>query len=301
MAQEEKQESNRQKALKRELEWVRKSPQARQSKSKARLDAYDKMVADQQDARASDVEIFIPPGQRLGNLVIKAEGLSKSYGDRLLFENVSFSLPPNGIVGIIGPNGAGKTTLFRIIAGAEKADSGTIQQSDMVQLAYVDQSRAVLDDTLPVWAAISDGQEVFRLGKMDVNARAYAARFSFAGSDQQQAVGTLSGGQRGRVHLARILRQGANVLLLDEPTNDLDVNTMRAMEDALENFAGCAVVISHDRWFLDRLATHILAFEGDSQVKWFEGNFTAYEEDRKRRMGVEADQPHRIKYRPLTR
>jgi len=301
LAQEEKQESNRQKALKRELEWVRKSPQARQSKSKARLDAYDKMVAEQQETRASDVEIYIPPGQRLGNLVIKAEGLSKSYGDRLLFENVSFSLPPNGIVGIIGPNGAGKTTLFRIIAGMEKADSGTIQMSDMVQLAYVDQSRAVLDDTLPVWAAISDGQEVFRLGKMDVNARAYAARFSFTGSDQQQAVGTLSGGQRGRVHLARVLRQGANVLLLDEPTNDLDVNTMRAMEDALENFAGCAVVISHDRWFLDRLATHILAFEGDSQVKWFEGNFTAYEADRKRRLGIEADQPHRIKYRPLTR
>jgi sulfate-transporting ATPase len=301
LAVEEKQESNRQKALKRELEWVRKSPQARQTKSKARLEAYDKMVSEQQDMRAADVEIYIPPGARLGNLVIKAEGLSKAYGDRLLFENVSFALPPNGIVGIIGPNGAGKTTLFRIITGTEKPDKGTLQMSDAVQLAYVDQSRAVLEDAVPVWSAISDGQEVFKLGKMDMNARAYAARFSFTGSDQQQSVGTLSGGQRGRVHLARILKSGANVLLLDEPTNDLDVNTMRALEDALENFAGCAVVISHDRWFLDRLATHILAFEGDSQVKWFEGNFSAYEADRKRRMGVEADQPHRIKYRPLTR
>ncbi|MCX5662893.1 MAG: energy-dependent translational throttle protein EttA [Planctomycetota bacterium] len=301
LAVEEKQESNRQKALKRELEWVRKSPQARQSKSKARLEAYDKMVAEQEEARASDVEIYIPPGPHLGQLVIEAKGLAKSYGDRLLFENVSFSLPPNGIVGIIGPNGAGKTTLFRILAGAEKPDAGTLRVADSVQLAYVDQARSVLDDKLPVWSAISDGAEAFKLGKMDVNARAYAARFSFTGSDQQQTVGTLSGGQRGRVHLARVLRSGANVLLLDEPTNDLDVNTMRALEDALERFAGCAVVISHDRWFLDRLATHILAFEGDSQVTWFEGNFTAYEDDRKRRMGVEADQPHRIKYRALTR
>ncbi|MCC7192409.1 MAG: energy-dependent translational throttle protein EttA [Phycisphaeraceae bacterium] len=301
LAVEEKQESNRQKALKRELEWVRRSPQARQSKSKARLDSYEKMVADQQESRAAEVEIYIPPGPPLGRLVIDAQGVSKSFGDRLLFENLTFSLPPNGIVGIIGPNGAGKTTLFRMLTGSETPDSGSIRISETVKLAYVDQSRQVLRDDLPVWSAISDGQEVFKLGKIDMNARAYAARFSFTGSDQQQTVGTLSGGQRGRVHLARMLKAGANVLLLDEPTNDLDVNTMRALEDALENFAGCAVIISHDRWFLDRLATHILAFEGDSQVKWFEGNFTAYEADRKRRMGVEADQPHRIKYRALTR
>ncbi len=301
LAIEEKQESSRQKALKRELEWVRKSPQARQSKSKARHEAYDKMVAQPQEMRAADVEIYSPPGERLGNLVIQAKGLTKSYGERVIFENVSFSLPPNGIVGIIGPNGAGKTTLFRIITGTEKPDAGTLTIADSVQLAYVDQSRGVLQDNMPVWSAISDGQETFKLGKMDMNARAYAARFSFTGSDQQQTVGTLSGGQRGRVHLARMLKAGANVLLLDEPTNDLDVNTMRALEDALENFAGCAVIISHDRWFLDRLATHILAFEGDSQVKWFEGNFTAYEEERKRRLGVDADQPHRIKYRSLIR
>jgi sulfate-transporting ATPase len=301
LAIEEKQETTRQKALKRELEWVRKSPQARQSKSKARLANYDQMVKDQQNMKAADVEIYIPPGPRLGDLVIEAKGLTKSYGDRLLFENVNFSLPPNGIVGIIGPNGAGKTTLFRIITGTETADSGDLRIADTVKIAYVDQSRHALDDAAPVWSAISDGAEVFKLGNMDMNARAYAARFSFTGQDQQQKVGTLSGGQRNRVHLARMLKAGANVLFLDEPTNDLDVNTMRALEDGLENFPGCAVVISHDRWFLDRLATHILAFEGDSQVKYFEGNFTAYEADRKRRMGVEADQPHRIKYRPLTR
>ncbi len=301
LAIEEKQETNRQKALKRELEWVKKSPQARQSKSKARLDAYDKMVAEQQDKRASEVEIYIPPGPRLGNNVIKAQGLSKSFGERLLFENVTFSLPPNGIVGIIGPNGAGKTTLFRMIAGHEKPDAGTLKLDEAVKLAYAEQTRDALADEQPVWSAISDGAEVFKLGTMEMNARAYAARFSFTGQDQQQKVGTLSGGQRNRVHLARILKSGANVLLLDEPTNDLDVNTMRALEDALEGFPGCAVVISHDRWFLDRLATHILAFEGDSQVKWFEGNFSAYEADRKRRLGLEADQPHRIKYRSLTR
>jgi ATP-binding cassette ChvD family protein len=301
LAIEEKQESSRQKALKRELEWVRKSPQARQAKSKARLSAYDKMVAEQRDKRATDVEIYIPPGPRLGQRVIEAKDISKSYGDRLLFENVNFSLPPNGIVGVIGPNGAGKTTLFRLITGEEKPDAGTLRVEETVKLGYVEQSRDALADDQPVWSAISDGAEVFKLGSMDMNARAYAARFSFTGSDQQQKVGTLSGGQRNRVHLARMLKTGANVLLLDEPTNDLDVNTMRALEDALENFAGCAVIISHDRWFLDRLATHILAFEGDSQVKWFEGNFTAYEEDRKRRMGVDADQPHRIKYRSLTR
>jgi energy-dependent translational throttle protein EttA len=301
LAIEEKQESNRQKALKRELEWVKKSPQARQSKSKARLDAYDKMVSEQQEKRANEVEIYIPPGPRLGNNVIKAQGLSKSFGDRLLFENVTFSLPPNGIVGIIGPNGAGKTTLFRMIAGQEKPDAGTLKIDEAVQLAYAEQTRDALADEQPVWSAISDGAEMFKLGTMDMNARAYAARFSFTGQDQQQKVGTLSGGQRNRVHLARILKSGANVLLLDEPTNDLDVNTMRALEDALEGFPGCAVIISHDRWFLDRLTTHILAFEGDSQVKWFEGNFTAYEADRKRRLGLEADVPHRIKYRSLTR
>jgi energy-dependent translational throttle protein EttA len=301
LAIEEKQETNRQKALKRELEWVKKSPQARQSKSKARLDAYDKMVSEQQEKRASEVEIYIPPGPRLGNNVIKAQGLSKSFGDRLLFENVNFSLPPNGIVGIIGPNGAGKTTLFRMIAGHEKPDAGTLKLDEAVKLAYAEQTRDALADEQPVWSAISDGAEVFKLGTMDINARAYAARFSFTGQDQQQKVGTLSGGQRNRVHLARILKSGANVLLLDEPTNDLDVNTMRALEDALEGFPGCAVIISHDRWFLDRLTTHILAFEGDSQVKWFEGNFTAYEADKKRRLGLEADVPHRIKYRSLTR
>jgi sulfate-transporting ATPase len=231
----------------------------------------------------------------------RACGLTKAYGDKLLFENLSFELPPNGIVGIIGPNGAGKTTLFRLITGQEKPDGGELFVSDAVKLAYVEQSRDALTDDMPVWAAISDGAETFKLGTMDMNARAYAARFSFTGPDQQQKVGTLSGGQRNRVHLARMLKSGANVLLLDEPTNDLDVNTMRALEDALENFAGCAVIISHDRWFLDRLATHILAFEGDSQVRWFEGNLSAYEADRKRRLGIAADQPHRIKYRSLTR
>jgi len=280
---------------------VRKSPQARQTKSKARLEAYDQMVTEQQDKRAAEVEIYIPPGPRLGTLVIEAKNISKSYGDRLLFENVNFSLPPNGIVGVIGPNGAGKTTLFRLITGEDQPDSGTIRRAESVQFAYAEQSRDALKDDQPVWAAISDGEETFRLGKMDINARAYAARFSFTGSDQQQAVGTLSGGQRGRIHLARMLRTGANVLLLDEPTNDLDVNTVRALEDALESFAGCAIIISHDRWLLDRLATHILAFEGNSEVRWFEGNFSAYEEDRHKRLGADADQPHRIKYRPLTR
>ncbi|MCC6580346.1 MAG: energy-dependent translational throttle protein EttA [Phycisphaeraceae bacterium] len=301
LAVEEKRESARQKALKRELDWVRKSPQARQSKSKARLAAYDKMVTENAENRAAEVEIYIPPGPRLGEKVIDARGLAKSYGDRLLFENMTFNLPPNGIVGVIGPNGAGKTTLFRILTGSEKADAGQIQIAPAVKFAYVDQSRESLDNASPVWSAIADGQEIFRMGNMDVNARAYASRFGFTGSDQQQLVGTLSGGQRNRVHLARMLKSGANVLLLDEPTNDLDVNTMRALEEALENFAGCAVIISHDRWFLDRLATHILAFEGDSTVHWYEGNFTAYETDRRRRLGVDADQPHRPKYRTMTR
>lgn len=301
LALEEKQESLRRKALQHELEWVRQSPQARQAKSKSRLAAYDKMVKENSEKRVKDVEIFIPAGPRLGDLVIQAKGLSKTYDDRIIFEDLSFNLPPNGIVGIIGANGAGKTTLFRIITGTEQADGGEMRIADSVKCAYVQQSRDALDDKAAVWSAIADGMEVFRLGNQDVNARAYTASFGFTGSDQQQQVGTLSGGQRNRVHLARMLKAGANVLLLDEPTNDLDVNTMRALEDALETFAGCAVVISHDRWFLDRLATHILAFEGDSKTHWYEGNFSAYEADRKRRMGADADRPHRVKYRTLTR
>ena len=301
LALEEKQESLRRKALQHELEWVRQSPQARQAKSKSRLAAYDKMVKENSERRAKDVEIFIPAGPRLGDLVIQANGLSKTYDDRIIFEDLSFNLPPNGIVGIIGANGAGKTTLFRIITGQEQADGGEMRIADTVKCAYVEQSRDALDDKAAVWSAIADGQETFRLGNQDVNARAYTASFGFTGSDQQQPVGTLSGGQRNRVHLARMLKAGANVLLLDEPTNDLDVNTMRALEDALETFAGCAVVISHDRWFLDRLATHILAFEGDSKTHWYEGTFSAYEADRKRRLGADADRPHRVKYRTLTR
>jgi energy-dependent translational throttle protein EttA len=302
LAVEEKAESARQKALKHELEWVQRSPQARQAKSKARLKAYEKMVEDNSRDKVAEVEIYIPPGPRLGTLVIEAKGLNKAYGDLVLMEDVNFSLPPGGIVGVIGPNGAGKTTLFRMITGAEQPDSGTLRIGDTVKLAYVEQSRDVLNDaSMNVWQAISDGQEVIRLGRQDINSRAFAARFGFTGQDQQKPVSVLSGGERNRVHLARILRSGANVLLLDEPTNDLDVNTMRALEEALENFAGCAVIISHDRWFLDRLATHILAFEGDSQVRWFEGNYSAYESERKARLGIDAEQPHRIKYRRLTR
>jgi sulfate-transporting ATPase len=303
LAVEEKIESARQKMLARELEWVRKSPSARQAKSKARLQAYEKMVGQDAKEKEKELEIFIPPGPRLGRTVIDGVNLSKSYGDRLLFENLNFSLPPNGIVGIIGPNGAGKTTLFRIITGLEKPDSGEIKIADAVKLAYVEQSRDGLRDDWAVWQAMADGEETFRIGGQGqpVNARAYAARFTFTGSDQQKKVGVLSGGERNRVHLARMLRMGANVLLLDEPTNDLDVNTIRALEDGLENFAGCAVIISHDRWFLDRCATHILAFEGDSQVVFFEGNFAEYERNKKQRLGVDADQPHRIKYRRLTK
>ncbi|HYE17807.1 MAG TPA: energy-dependent translational throttle protein EttA [Tepidisphaeraceae bacterium] len=303
LAIEEKVESSRQKMLARELEWVRKSPSARQAKSKARLQAYDRMVSQDAKGKEAELEIFIPPGPRLGQTVIDAVNLSKSYGDKLLFENVNFSLPPNGIVGIIGPNGAGKTTLFRIITGSEKPDSGEIRVADAVKLAYVEQSRDGLKDDWAVWQAMADGEDFFRIGGTgpQINARAYAARFTFTGSDQQKKVGVLSGGERNRVHLARMLKMGANVLLLDEPTNDLDVNTIRALEDGLENFAGCAVIVSHDRWFLDRCATHILAFEGDSQVVFFEGNFAEYEKNKKQRLGVDADQPHRIKYRRLTK
>jgi ATP-binding cassette ChvD family protein len=300
---EEKIESARQKSLARELEWVRKSPTARVAKSKARLAAYEKMVSQVAKQKEQDIEIFIPPGPRLGRQVIDAVNLTKSFGDKVLFENVSFSLPPNAIVGIIGPNGAGKTTLFRIITGLEKPDRGEIKIGEAVKMAYVEQSREGLNDDWAVWQAMGDGEESFRVGGQGpmVNARAYAARFTFTGSDQQKKLGVLSGGERNRVHLARMLRMGANVLLLDEPTNDLDVNTIRALEEGLENFAGCAVIISHDRWFLDRVATHILAFEGDSQVVFFEGNFEEYERNKKQRLGVDADQPHRIKYRRLTK
>ncbi len=301
LAVEEKQESNRQKALKRELEWVRKSPQGRQARSKARVSRYESMLSEDVKERASQIEIFIPPGPRLGNLVIEADHLTKAYGDRLLIDNLSFSLPPGGIVGIIGPNGAGKTTLFRMITGSEKPDSGSIRIGPSVKLAYVEQSRDSLPAGKNVWEAISDGDDELKLGSLTVNSRAYVARFGFTGQDQQKRVENLSGGERNRVHLARMLKSGANVILLDEPTNDLDVNTLRALEEALESFAGCAVVISHDRWFLDRIATHILAFEGDSEVRWFDGNYTAYEADYHRRMGADADQPHRIKYRRLTR
>jgi ATP-binding cassette ChvD family protein len=303
LAVEEKIESARQKMLARELEWVRKSPSARQAKSKARLQAYEKMVSQDAKEKEKELEIFIPPGPRLGRTVIDAVNLTKAYGDRVLFENLSFSLPPNGIVGIIGPNGAGKTTLFRILTGLDKPDSGEVKIAEAVKMAYVEQSRDSLRDDWAVWQAMADGEEFFKIGGTgpQVNARAYAARFTFTGSDQQKKVGVLSGGERNRVHLARMLKMGANVLLLDEPTNDLDVNTIRALEDGLENFAGCAVIISHDRWFLDRCATHILAFEGDSQVVFFEGNFAEYEKNKKQRLGVDADQPHRIKYRRLTK
>jgi len=294
-------ESQRQKTLQRELEWIRMTPKARQTKSKARLQAYEKLLAQESSARAKDLQIFIPPGPRLGNVVVQAEKIGKGYGRRLLMEELSMALPPGGIVGVVGPNGAGKTTLFRMITGQEAPDQGTFRIGDTVQLAYVDQSRESLDPQQTIWEAITGGDEEISLGGLSVKSRAYVARFNFTGSDQQKKVGLLSGGERNRVHLARMLKQGANVLLLDEPTNDLDVNTMRALEEALENFAGCAVVISHDRWFLDRIATHILAFEGDSRVVWFEGNYSDYEADRKRRLGAEADRPHRIKYRQLTR
>jgi ATP-binding cassette ChvD family protein len=298
---EAKQESERQKTLERELEWIKMSPKGRQAKSKARINSYENLLNQESQKKFREQEIYIPPGPRLGKTVIAAEQISKAFGDRLLFENLSFKLPPGGIVGIIGPNGAGKTTLFKMITGQEQPTSGTISVGDTVKLAYVDQSRDVLEPGKSIWQVIADDQDVITLGDREVNSRAYVARFNFSGSDQQKKVGQLSGGERNRVHLARMLKEGANVLLLDEPTNDLDVNTLRALEEALESFGGCVVVISHDRWFLDRIATHILAFEGDSRVVWFEGNYSEYEADRKKRLGAAAEQPHRIKYRQLTR
>jgi ATP-binding cassette ChvD family protein len=301
LKQEEKSESERQKTLQRELEWIRMSPKGRHAKSKARISSYETLLGQESEKRTKDLEIYIPPGPRLGKVVIETQNVSKGYGDHLLMEGVSFSLPPGGIVGIIGPNGAGKTTLFRMVVGQEKPDSGEIRIGETVKLAYVDQSRDVLDPDKTIWEMITGGEDIIQLGARQVNSRAYVARFNFSGTDQQKKVGMLSGGERNRIHVARMLKKGANVLLLDEPTNDLDVNTMRALEEALENFGGCAVVISHDRWFLDRIATHILAFEGESKVVWFEGNYSDYEVDRKARLGTVADQPHRIKYRPLTR
>jgi len=301
LAMEEKQESDRQKTLQRELEWIRMSPKGRHTKAQARITAYDQLVSQETEKMARDLEIYIPSGPRLGDVVIEADGVAKAFGERLLFENLSFRLPKGGIVGVIGPNGAGKTTLFRMITGQETVDSGTFKVGETVKIACVDQSRDSLDPDKNIWEEIAEGAETIQLGKISVNSRAYVSRFNFSGADQQKKVGMLSGGERNRVHLAKILKEGANVILLDEPTNDLDVNTMRALEEALENFTGCAVVISHDRWFLDRIATHMLAFEGDSAVVWFEGNFSEYEEDRKRRLGAAADQPHRIRYRSLTR
>jgi len=301
LAQEEKAQLTRQRTLERELEWVRMSPRARQAKGKARLNAYEKLVEQEQQKLPESVEIYIAPAPRLGDVVIEADHLTKGYGDNLLIEDLSFKLPRGGIVGVIGPNGAGKTTLFRMITGQEKPDGGTLRVGETVKLAYVDQSRDVLKDEMSVYDAISEGQENLEIGGRTINARGFVSSFNFRGADQQKKLATLSGGERNRVHLARMLKSGSNVLLLDEPTNDLDVDTLRALEDALLEYAGCAVVISHDRWFLNRIATHILAFEGDSQVVWFEGNFDDYEADKKRRLGAGADQPHRIKYRKFTR
>ncbi|HSH12908.1 MAG TPA: energy-dependent translational throttle protein EttA, partial [Desulfurivibrionaceae bacterium] len=301
LAQEEKQESDRQKTMQRELEWIRMSPKGRHAKGKARITAYEKLLEEGNQEKVKEMQIYIPPGPRLGQKVIIADNVCKAYGDKVLMDNLTFALPPGGIVGIIGPNGAGKTTLFKMITGQEQPDSGTFIVGDSVKLAHVDQSREALDPDKSIWEVITGGQETIALGNREVNSRAYVSRFNFSGTEQQQKVGVLSGGQRNRVHLARMLKEGANVILLDEPTNDLDINTLRALEDALEEFGGCAVVISHDRWFLDRIATHILAFEGDSKAVWFDGNYSEYEADRKARLGHEADQPHRIKYRHLTR
>ena len=301
LEQENREESTRQRTIKEELEWVRASPKARQAKSKARINAFDDLVAKSQEKQTGVAQITIPPGPRLGAKVIEAEGISKAFGDKLLFENLSFKLPPGGIVGVIGPNGAGKTTLFRLITGQDQPDNGTFGVGDTVVLGYVDQSRDTLAGDKTVFEEISDGQDEIDLGRRKINARTYASLFNFRGPDQQKKVGVLSGGERNRVHLAKMLSRPSNVILLDEPTNDLDVETLRALEDALDEFPGCAVIISHDRWFLDRIATHILAFEGDSHVEWFEGNYQDYEADRKRRLGADADQPHRIKYKPLVR
>lgn len=301
LALEEKRESDRQKTLQRELEWIRMSPRGRHAKSKSRISAYETMLKEENEQVRKDLELYIPAGPRLGNVVIDAENVAKAYGERLLFDNLSFKLPPGGIVGVIGPNGAGKTTLFRMITGQEQADKGNFTIGETVELGYLDQSRESLQADKSVWEQISGGNEVISLGKREVNSRAYVGQFNFSGGDQQKKVGTLSGGERNRVHLAMMLKSGANVILLDEPTNDLDVNTMRALEEGLLNFAGCAIVISHDRWFLDRLCTHILAFEGNSNVVWFEGNFSDYQENRRERLGKDADIPQRIKYRKLTR
>ena len=298
---QEKKKTEYRKTLQRELEWIHMSPKGRQAKGKARINAYEQLLSQDSAKQEKDLEIYIPPGPRLGTVVIKAENLSKAYGDRILFENMTFDLPAGGIVGIIGANGAGKTTLFKMITGWEEPDTGTITVGETVKLAYVDQDRDTLDPDKTLWEVISGGHDTVKLGRLEVNSRAYVARFNFSGTDQQKKVTEFSGGERNRVHLACLLKEGANVLLLDEPTNDLDVNTMRALEEGLEHFGGCAVVISHDRWFLDRIATHILAFEGDSRVVWFEGNYSDYETDRKRRLGKAADEPHRIKYRHLTR
>jgi ATP-binding cassette ChvD family protein len=300
LALEEKQESKRQKSLKEELEWVRMNPKGRHAKSKARIAAYEKMLASESEKRFEEMEIYIPPGPRLGDVAIEAHHVSKAYGDNLLCEDMNFTLPPGGIIGVIGANGAGKTTLFRMIVGTERADAGEIKVGETAKIAYVDQDRP-LDPQKTIWQEISGGEDILKLGSRDISSRAYVARFNFSGSDQQKRTGELSGGERNRVHLAKVLKEGANILLLDEPTNDLDVNTLRALEEALMNFAGCAVVISHDRWFLDRIATHILAFEGESKVVWFDGNYSEYEENRKKRLGIAADQPHRIRYKKLMR
>lgn len=301
LATEEKQATERQKTLQRELEWIKMSPKGRRVKSKARVSSYEALLSQENQQQARDLEIYIPPGPRLGDIVIQFENVKKGFGDTLLVDNLTFALPAGGMIGVVGPNGAGKTTLFRMITGQQQPDAGSIRIGETVKLTYVDQSRDVLDPDKTIFEMISDGRENITLGTREMNARAYVSRFNFSGSDQQKKVNAISGGERNRVHLARMLKEGANVLLLDEPTNDLDVNTMRALEEGLENFAGCAVVISHDRWFLDRIATHILAFEGDSSAIWFEGNYSEYEEDRHRRLGTAADQPHRIKYRQLTR
>lgn len=300
LEKEEKAESKRRKTLERELEWIRMSPKGRHAKGKARVTRYEELLGEQQDKQSEDLEIYVPPGPRLGDVVVEAKGIAKAFGDKVLFEDVNFNLPRGGIVGVIGPNGAGKTTLFRMIVGKEKPDAGTLAIGETVKLGYVDQDRT-LDANKTVWEVISDGQDTLKLGKVEVNSRAYCGRFNFGGTEQQKKVKDLSGGERNRVHLARMLKEGANLLLLDEPTNDLDVNTLRALEEGLERFGGCAVISSHDRWFLDRIATHILAFEGDSRVAWFDGNYSEYEADRKKRLGRDAEQPHRIRYRKMTR